>query len=59
MNLPAFRLFNDLFASEGGHGGIEALGAVAGKPFGAVPPRRVSLLVLAPVIPIGWLPHEC
>ena len=31
MNLPAFRLFIDLLAGEGGHGGIEAPGAVAGK----------------------------
>jgi hypothetical protein len=31
MNLPAFRLFIDLLAGEGGHGGIEALGAVAGN----------------------------
>ena len=31
MNLPAFRLFIDLLAGEGGHGGIEALGAVVRK----------------------------
>ena len=27
-------MFIDLLAGEGGHGGIEALGAVAGKPIG-------------------------
>jgi hypothetical protein len=31
VDVPAFRLFIDLLAGEGGHGGIEALGAVAGK----------------------------
>jgi hypothetical protein len=31
MNLPAFRLFIDLLAGEGGHVGIKALHATARK----------------------------
>ena len=42
MNLPAFRLFIDLLAGEGGHGGIEASRGVACKLSQNRPNRRYA-----------------
>ena len=55
MNLPAFRLFIDLLAGEGGHGGIEALGAMAGKPSGLSCPGRFSVLGLVRERLMEWV----